>query len=294
MTTCPEIPYHWWYFHFPVGVCSAFAALVKFLYSLIKEPSQRIKLMWSAAVFLLIGAELYSIVQDRNQNNRDQSDIQCKERQQFEGIAGKLEKDIATNQQNFSVTMGKVDRVTELATTNLNNLKGGKSFAYVTPFVGINNGKSGSITVNNAGNELLTDVEIELGREIYPCEVTGAAADTNCRGRLDDASAKNYPAGSVAAHSFKQLPNAVIQYDPLGTGGSAWHFDIYAQNGRVIEELYFRRDPSGRGYQYKFIVITFVTGKPQKGDYKLENHWARVLARADWSRNESPTVATPK
>jgi hypothetical protein len=83
-------------------------------------------------MFLLLGLELKSVYQDRNEHDREQATTREKEERNFKEIAGGIADQIATSDRNFSVTMARSDRIMTGVNTAVTAQTGGDSYVVVT------------------------------------------------------------------------------------------------------------------------------------------------------------------
>jgi len=233
--------------------------------------------------FLLLSSELYSIREDQREHRREQEIVLCEQSNRFEGIAKKLEGDIAINQAHFDQTMesekgilSQTKDVAGLARTNLENITGGDSFGYVWPFT--TRDDFTTLMLQNTGNEALTGVHIVIEAFKNDCTIDAGAL---CAPEFDRGMESPVEIGTVAGHQRIPIPRPFrLATKPDGTGH--YNVRIYAQNGAALEEIWFRRSTVHPGYAYRFKVIRAVLGKIKKGDFKVGEEYMRTLRTSDW------------
>jgi hypothetical protein len=127
----------WW--HLPVGICIALAALVGIIVPLSKDPKEmgtRERLLWTALLVGLTILELRIIVWSDQDAERKREYAQCLQLQQFQSILTdnqqKFDQTLADNQAKFDKTMGKFGTTINGIKDSIKTQTGGDSFAFVT------------------------------------------------------------------------------------------------------------------------------------------------------------------
>ncbi|MGF7179884.1 hypothetical protein [Tunturiibacter psychrotolerans] len=287
MTTCPELIHRWWNLHLPVGVVVACFGLVGVAVPWFRGEKtlfRHEKAIWTLLMFVLVGLEIDSIYQDQIQRDAEQRKAACEQANRFEGIAEKLEADISANRIHFDAMMTKdqgildtARSVNQVAKANLDNITGGDSYGYVEPVS--TRADYATVTLHNDGDQILTGVSVVIERVLNNCVME---ADAKCIPEFDPGMMTPIEMGSLGSHQHKPIPRE-IDFDPARNGSGQYNVRIYAQNGQAIQQIFFRKSTMHRGYAYRYTIIRTVSGKPQKGDFKLGEEMMRTLKVKDWS-----------
>lgn len=135
--------------------------------------------------------------------------------------------------------------ISEMAKENLENITGGKAFAYLVPEF-VPNATGSSINLYNDGNEVLTGITVKVGR------VTGNRDKPEnywLQRKID-----SIQMGSLGPHQHALMPDYWLT--PRENGILTTHFVaiISAQNGDVIEDIFVRHSKSVNGFAWRFTV----------------------------------------
>jgi hypothetical protein len=99
----------WWSWHPPVGVWIGVLGLVGVVVPLIRDLGKigkREKAVWTIVMFVLLGLEIKSVYQDRNEHDKQQSEARDRETRSFESIANGIKGAIEESDRHFKVTSG--------------------------------------------------------------------------------------------------------------------------------------------------------------------------------------------
>jgi hypothetical protein len=283
-----ESVHHWWSWYPPIGVFIVISAIAAFAYPLVNRDPVSVlrKASWTLLIVGLSVLELRSIYRDRDDHIDEQKVADCKQLNEFGGIANKLKESIAANKDYFDQTVKNEEgilktakTVGELAKTNLENVTGADNFAYVTPGDTVNATVSTPIA-HNDGRTVLSGVTITIAG-IVDCKPPLKAVCADPSGALNP-----YVMGTLAPYTMTMIPRQLPTVDPAGT---LWRYNINidAQNGRAVEHLKFRKAQGGAGYEYSFEVFTKVHGKPRKTDIKDGVDYYRLQLSNGWKVADS-------
>lgn len=283
-----ESVHHWWRWYPPIGFFIVISAIVAFAYPLVnRDPVSTLrKAAWTILIVGLSVLELRSIYRDRDDRIAEQKVADCKQLNEFGGIANRLKESIAANKEYFDQTIkneaGILETektVGELAKTNLENVTGADNFAYVTPGDTVHATISTPVA-HNDGKTVLSGITITIAG-IVDCKppMKGVCADPN--GALNP-----YVMGTIAPRTITMIPR---QLPIVDQAGALWRYNINidAQNGIAVEHLKFRKAPNGPGYEYSFEVLTRVRGKPRKTDIKYGVDYYRLRLSNGWKAADS-------
>jgi hypothetical protein len=192
-------------------------------------------------------SELWAIRQDQIQHDREQALASCQQLQQFQGIANSLNTSMSTSNSQFQTTVGHVDSVLEmtqqvskLAKDNLQNLTGGKSFAYLVPQVA-----SGVVpvpfSIHNDGNNILTGVTISVRKGLIEED------NPSPWGPYDDPTIY---VGTLHPQDIRLITMRITPH-PGKSGLDIYVFTISAQNFYVDQWMVFRKATNRVPWAYK-------------------------------------------
>jgi hypothetical protein len=128
-----------WAWHPPVGVWIGILGLLGVLVPLIRDIERigkREKAVWTFIMFSLLLLEIKSVYQDRNEHDEEQAEARERETKNFQSIAKEIEGAIEQSQQHFDATMKKSDKLISVTQESLNNITGGRSYAFVAAGIG--------------------------------------------------------------------------------------------------------------------------------------------------------------
>jgi hypothetical protein len=242
---------------------------------------RREKALWTVVMLLLLGLELRTLYLDRNEHDEEQKLAQCQQLRSFQEIAQSLSSSISASEAQFQATIGQVDRVltttqdvADLSQANLENVTGGKAFAYVTlpttarKYLRPSNSPTAfTLTVHNGGKEILSGVKISIAH------VTSEDGRSDL---MDGGMSHAIDVGSLASYERKMVPDfflAPLHDDPSGHP----HYIVLltAQNGIVSEDFWLRPASDGMGWASKFRVTRTIKGKERT---LLEKDWTEPAA----------------
>jgi len=240
---------------------------------------------------LLIGVflitELRAIRKDRAEVQHQAAEDRKNQDLAFAGVLKAQNEQFTEPAQGFSSTYKKVDgvlnttqNVAVLAKTNLENVTGGDSFGYVYPKV-IEESDGFQMFLHNDGNQILSGVTVKIS------EVFSGKFGISGRVHMDGGSMNPIQYGTLPPHFGGSLPNYWITPKLRSDGLADYHILINAQNGGVVEELYFRPSQDRRSFAYKFEVVQKITGKRMEGDFLAGKAWFRYVKKQDWTE---PTI----
>ena len=244
-TIACQAPSSPWY-HMPVGIF-AVAAGASAAAMAIKENARWMwKGAWLLMVFVLTAAELRMIVWSDADAKKERGYSECQLEQNFQTIERE-------NQEAFSETICGVGRVfqkteqaADKATVAVNNITGGQSFAYLLPQP-VDGAEGYSVNVFNDGKNVLTGVTVRVGR------VKGEREHEE-EYWIDSSAMHAIPMYTIGPHSHALVPNYWIY--PVENGVLATHFFaiVSAQNGDVLQDIFFRPAKKGKAYAFRFTV----------------------------------------
>ncbi len=100
----------------------------------------REKWLWAMVLFAFALIEIRAINHDRNEHDAQQAQARQRERESFEGIAGRINRAIQQSDEHFQATMRSTDALVRSTTTTvhtsqqtLDRMTGAGSYLVVTP-----------------------------------------------------------------------------------------------------------------------------------------------------------------
>jgi hypothetical protein len=245
------------------------------------------KIAWIAVLVALTILEVLAIHR-ADVNSRAERDEQNR---RFNAIAERLEDSINTSRTQYGDTINHVDgvlattqNVAELAEENLQDLTGGDSYPYVTPGIPPTGGMLAdhsrfNLILRVHGSHPLTGTSVSVSRFL-------AEDQPGHPGYTDAGRMNRLNMGTIAPYSAASLPYPILP--EIGTNGvDHWRIDASAQNGSVVEDLWFRDSADRRNWAYKYTVTK--TRFLPDGQSKPE----KTLVRVDWiePKNLTPHAA---
>lgn len=97
-----------------------------------KEISQREKALWLTILFVLLGLELKTLYQDRDEHDAAERESRERSERNFKEIASGIEGAIEQSKKEFDATMKRSDRELDGITRTLDTFTGAESYAYLT------------------------------------------------------------------------------------------------------------------------------------------------------------------
>ena len=210
---CPAaIPVMW---HPSIGICIGVLGFLGAIVPLTRtDIGRREKAVWTITFTIFLLLEILAIHLEDVKHEREQQFAQCENLRQFQDVAETLHRSIAINQENYDSTIGHVDGVLKktkevsiLAQSNLENVTGGDSFAYVYPKM-----QEGVYTfplyIHNEGGQILTGITVKIGRMIRGAYEPGVKSDVieEGKGSLDPVVV-----GTLPAHKGEILPRYLME-----------------------------------------------------------------------------------
>jgi hypothetical protein len=280
---------YWWYVIPSPGKAVASLAAVATVMTFRGELKGVEKTFLTLALFLFVWIEIRAI-------DKDQADNEERQRKFFEVQKTSFGQIATQASTNFSDTTGKLtsaidglnavlgttQSVAAIAKQNLEAVSGGTSFAYVIPDnqefqkggVTIQHeGAAFSMTLINHGNNMLTGVSVTIAKVV------------DQSGKTDYGVLRPYAMGTLAKQGSLKLP---VFIKPETNDQGLYHYVIMvsAQNGTIMENLYFRPSKDGNGWAYKFNVVRNLPGK---SDIKILNtDWKEPVIVTDSPIDSSP------
>lgn len=124
-----------WAWHPPVGTWIGVLGFLGVAVALVRDPkeiSQGEKAIWIIVLFVLLGLELKTLYQDRDEHDAAERESRERSEQNFKGIAGGIESAIEQSQQEFNATMKQSDKELNGITRTLDTFTGSESYAYLS------------------------------------------------------------------------------------------------------------------------------------------------------------------
>lgn len=260
------------------GVSIGLLALAAGIMSVRPKMHTAEKMTW--VVFLIV----FAILEIHAINKSDEYNRTTREQQnsQFAEIARGLQQSIITSKQQYESTIGQVqgvlqttESVASLARDNLNNVTGGHSYAYLVPEP-VEGATGYSVNLFNNGDEVLTGLTVRIGR------VRGERKQPE-QYWIDSGPMHAIPMYTLASHAHALVSDYWIV--PLEDGVLTKHFIaiITAQNGDVLEDIYFRPASHGTAFAFRFTVKQLVRlGKiDSPGSHRTDEY--KILKTVDWT-----------
>ena len=189
--------------------------------------------------------ELWAIRQDQIQHDRELKLANCKQLEQFQGIANGLKSSVATSYSQFQTTLGHVDsvlkttqEVASVSKTNLAEVSGEGSHPCVVPDESAMPADKVPFVIWNRGKNILTGVEVSIHNMKQYREARAGGEDHRT---LIGTLPKEWP---------KLIPAITPEIDREGVG----HYvaEIWTQNGTYDEEINFRKAKNSQGWAFQY------------------------------------------
>jgi cell division protein FtsB len=269
-----------WYFTPPspgkaIGALAVVAGIMS-----VREMKVLGRILWVALLVFLLIAEFHAIDKDRTENQESQKKFFEAQQQGFDHTAQQAAHNFAATTQTLATSISDLDalltttqQVANLAQTNLLNLTGGNSFAYVIPgtalIPGVVPANAFSVTLVNQGKYPLTGLSVAIAH------VLDESFNGSSLRRTDLGLSTPYDAGSLQGKGQKLLPYHMepLRDDPRGNPHYA--IEINAQNGEVREDLWLKPGVNGVGWAYKFVVKKLSTNPSEMPKPLLERDWVQ-------------------
>jgi hypothetical protein len=254
----------WWHWHPPVGtfigVLGGVGVIVPWLFRPPDKMGRTEKAIWTFLMLLLVWLEIRTLYLDRDEHDAEQNQARCEQIERFGNIAKGIEKSVQQSQQQYDSTIKHVDgvlnttqKVGSLAKENLQAVTGGDSYAYIDPsyvvMPGLPLNAPFSVRIVNAGGQMLTGVSASLAHVLKE----GDPKNNNYGAVTDGGPMNQELLGNLGPHDSRLIPHIGIDPRPFVANSNPGHYlaEIFAQNGSVTEDMYFRVSKSGDGRAYR-------------------------------------------
>lgn len=219
------------------------------------------KATWVGLLILLLMTEFRAIDKDHFDNEQSQKEFFDQQKLGFSDIANQANTNFAITAAGLSKAIYGLQKVLQSTQTvasavnkTLENTTGGTSYAFVLPDSVVMRGNAASsftLTLVNAGNAVLSGLSVAIARVIKE-GAPGKMAVT------DSGLAKPISAGSLGGGDSELVPRYYISPGQYGsTAQSHYILMIKAQNGTIMENLYFRPAEDGKGWAYRYELFKF-------------------------------------
>lgn len=240
---------YWFYCVPPPGYAIGALAVLAGIMS-VREMKTLAKISWVFLLICLLIMEFRAIDKDRADNEQKQREFFASQKSGFSSIATQASSNFEATTSGLKTAINGLNGVLEttqgvasVAKKNLDAVSGGNSFAYFMPCADLPDPPpvtpvtwcTGNIV--NAGDQPLSMVSLDIAR-LLP----------NGMKSIDALDTVNI--GSIAPRGVVRLP---YKLHP-DSGPDGFEIEINAQNGSVVEDLYFRKPQQGYGWAYKFTV----------------------------------------
>jgi hypothetical protein len=239
------------------------------------------KVGWVIISFALFTCETNIIHRDRERAFQEQKVELGRQADQFRETLSSF-RDL--HNQN-SAELKQTNSLLTATDKSLLNITGGDDFGYVLPSENHLHADGFSIRLYNDGEEQLTGVTVRVEKVLRDC-AWPPKKDTACTVVLDGGVMHPFQMGTLGPSTSVLVPQ-MVEPSADADGMSHYRIEIAAQNGIVLEQLWFRHAANGQGWAYKYLVYRKVIGKSKKGDFSGEGFNFRPLKQADWK--EPPT-----
>ncbi len=262
-----------WNWHPPVGVFIAILAVLGVLVPFIREKvGRREKAIWSLVLVLLLGFELKSIYQDRNEHDKQQADARQSQLEGFRQIGDGIKTAIQNSQNQFDATMQRSELIFKGVRTSIDTITGGDSFVYLT-FGRQPDGRI-VISANHAGKFPLHNVEVRITNLKEMDKIIAEAKRTGAQLYLPLASDINVKIGDISAHVGRAI--WWLRFD--NSDRQDYNVFFYGQNGLWSQLIRMRLQDN------QWITATKVLGSDgRKVLYeKIDPKFPRKAGRVQW------------
>ncbi len=292
----------YWFRHVPSpGKAIGAAAVVAGLMSvrILAAPE---KILWVALLFFIADVEFRAINKDRNDAAIAQKEALEEQRarlntllQQTSSNFVAIKGDITNLIKDSRSLLGTTKDISALSRSNLINITGGDSFAYVYPDRVLSNDAYSAadpflhylLKIHNRGRQALQSVVVT------GYGVVGGRLGFDSLNTLITEDRFKVPVGVLAPDEGRTLMRDLLDL-PNGTA-VAYQIFINSQTPGVQEILNFRKSKSGNGMAYKIVVFRVVKGNQRKTDVKVNGTWLRCLVNTGWLEPEvtDPGILDP-
>jgi hypothetical protein len=238
------------------------------------------KISWVLLLVCLLITEFRAIDKDRADNEQKEKEFFATQQKGFGEISQQAganfeqtTRGLETAINGLNSVLGTTQDVAKLAKRNLENITGGDSFAYLV--VEPTEGAVGySVNVFNNGSDILTGVTVRVAR------VRGERGSEGDYW-LDSGPMHAIQMNNLGPHAHALMPDYWIY--PLENGVLTTHFlaIISAQNGDVIQDIFFRPAAKGKAYAFRFTVKRPVPSKSVSGESNKPTKY-KTLKTTGW------------
>jgi hypothetical protein len=270
----------WW--HPPVGIFIAIAGslgVVLVLVRDIRKMSRWEKVIWIAAIAVLTISELRTIIASGQDAEKQKVYDECILEQNFQTIESESQHQFSSTMDGVNKVFAKTEEAADTATNAVNQITGGKAFAYLIPSTVVLPGyvqmNAFSTNIKNNGGQILTEVSVSLARVVKEGE-DGQWAGS----RMDSGLMSPVPVGSLAPHESRLTPTIYIDPKTFVDHEAHYRAVVYAQNGQILEDIYLRPAKGGIGWAYRLKIERPLNGKEV------------LLKSIDWTEPEIDSLGT--
>lgn len=215
--------------------------------------------------------------------HRDRDRVFQQQQVELERQASRFEETLSSfkelHDQN-GVELNKTNSLLKDTDKSLLYITGGNDFGYVLPSENHLRADGFSIRLYHDGPEQLTGVTVRVEKVLRDC-AWPPKRDIPCTVTLDEGVMHPFQMGTIGPTTSVLIPQ-MIEPSAVANGLSHYRIEIAAQNGIVMEQLWFRHAANGRGWAFKYLVYRDAKGKRERGDFSGEGTNFRPLKSADW------------
>src|ERR1700683_4841527 len=153
-----------WAWHPPVGTWIGVLGFLGVYVALTSDPKEMTrgkKAVWITVMFVLLGLEIKTLYQDRNEHDAAERDSRQRSEDNFREIAGGIDASIQQAKENFSVTLERSNRIFSGVNEGLARQYGGDSFGYII-FAPDFLHNSASLWLNQYGKHNLSNLSVRF------------------------------------------------------------------------------------------------------------------------------------
>jgi hypothetical protein len=243
--------------------------------------------IWIAIIFALFVLESHSIIQDRNEHDKQQAQATEQEEQNFKVIANEITEAMRRSDRNFEQTMMRSDRIIAEVGESIKTETGGDSFAFVSFFPEPN--ERFAVIITSHGRYPLRQINVDVSDEERRTQALQEYIK-HPEGDIESAirTANTYYQVPFLRPQSPELPMGQVQMldtYPFGTE-DARNFTIAFSsfNGYWNERLHLRRI-NGKWYQALSVVGPTAKQTLHPFIYFDPNFpEGKALAEKDWQR----------
>jgi hypothetical protein len=247
------------------------------------------KVAWVLLLIIFAYLEVKAI----KRGDADNKDARDKQTVEFNAIASGLSSSISASQNQYHSTITHVDDVStetksvaELAKANLRNVTGGDSYAYIIPVTSDRTAQALNMVLHNAGGNMLTGVTVRIAAVIKE-SCPGTPAGPGCTMTTDQGPMKPYEIGTLYPHGESFMTNWIVP-QPFPEGKGHHVVMISAQNGLVVEDLWFRPANKDGGWAYRYSISRVPPSRNKEGQEYNLFVGAVLLHSSEWIEPSKP------